>query len=66
MIRIGDLTVDSRVWLAPMTGVSDLPFRKTAAKLGARYVATEMVASELLASAGGTWCDGRPSTTSPN
>jgi nifR3 family TIM-barrel protein len=28
-----------------MTGVSDLPFRRTAAKLGAAYVATEMVAS---------------------
>ncbi len=49
MLRIGNLEVDSGVWLAPMTGVSDLPFRKTAAKLGARYVATEMVASELLA-----------------
>lgn len=50
MIHIGDVQVDSPVWLAPMTGVSDLPFRKTAARLGARYVATEMVASELLAS----------------
>jgi nifR3 family TIM-barrel protein len=49
MIRIGPVQVDSRVWLAPMTGVSDLPFRKIAAGLGARYVATEMVASELLA-----------------
>lgn len=49
MIRIGRVEVGSRVWLAPMTGVSDLPFRKTAARLGARYVATEMVASELLA-----------------
>lgn len=49
MIRIGSVEVDSGVWLAPMTGVSDLPFRKTATKLGARYVATEMVASELLA-----------------
>jgi nifR3 family TIM-barrel protein len=28
-----------------MTGVSDLPFRRTAAELGAPYVATEMVAS---------------------
>jgi nifR3 family TIM-barrel protein len=28
-----------------MTGVSDLPFRRTAARLGATYVATEMVAS---------------------
>lgn len=49
MIAIGPVTVKSRVWLAPMTGVSDLPFRRTAARLGARYVATEMVASELLA-----------------
>lgn len=31
-----------------MTGVSDLPFRLTASRLGARYVATEMVAGELL------------------
>ena len=37
-----------RVWLAPMTGVSDLPFRLTAVALGARYVATEMVAAESL------------------
>jgi len=49
MIAIGPVTVESRVWLAPMTGVSDLPFRRTAARLGAKYVATEMVASELLA-----------------
>jgi nifR3 family TIM-barrel protein len=28
-----------------MTGISDLPFRRTAARLGAAYVATEMVAS---------------------
>ncbi len=34
-----------RAWLAPMTGVSDLPFRRAAARLGAAYVATEMVAS---------------------
>jgi nifR3 family TIM-barrel protein len=38
-----------RVWLAPMTGVSDLPFRLCATRLGARYVATEMVACEALA-----------------
>ena len=37
-----------RVWLAPMTGISDLPFRQTAAALGARYQATEMVACESL------------------
>jgi nifR3 family TIM-barrel protein len=33
-----------------MTGVSDLPFRRAASRLGAPYVATEMVACEILAS----------------
>src|SRR6478609_7305059 len=44
-LRIGGHEVKGRAWLAPMTGVSDLPFRRTAARLGAAYVATEMVAS---------------------
>ncbi|MBI1407034.1 MAG: tRNA dihydrouridine synthase DusB [Caulobacter sp.] len=44
MLSVGDVAVNSRVWLAPMTGVSDLPFRRAAARLGAGYVATEMVA----------------------
>ncbi|MDB5470028.1 MAG: tRNA dihydrouridine synthase DusB [Caulobacter sp.] len=43
-LTVGDRVVESRVWLAPMTGVSDLPFRRAAARLGAAYVATEMVA----------------------
>ena len=49
-VSIGPVSVPGRVWLAPMTGVSDLPARRAAARLGAAYVATEMVASELLAS----------------
>lgn len=44
-VRIGQHEVNGRVWLAPMTGVSDLPFRRAAARLGAAYMATEMVAS---------------------
>ena len=48
-VRIGDVVVPGRVWIAPMTGVSDLPFRRTAARLGAAYVATEMVACAELA-----------------
>ncbi len=32
-----------------MTGVSDLPFRRAASKLGAAYVATEMVACDMFA-----------------
>jgi nifR3 family TIM-barrel protein len=46
---IGNVHIGGRVLNAPMTGVSDLPFRRAASKLGAAYVATEMVACELLA-----------------
>ena len=43
-LSVGKVEVPGRVWIAPMTGVSDLPFRETATRLGAAYVATEMVA----------------------
>ncbi len=43
-LEIGRVSVGGRVWIAPMTGVSDLPFRRAASRLGAPYVATEMVA----------------------
>jgi nifR3 family TIM-barrel protein len=45
---IGNVHIGGCVLNAPMTGVSDLPFRRAASKLGAAYVATEMVACELL------------------
>jgi tRNA-dihydrouridine synthase B len=48
-LRIGDVTIAGRVLMAPMTGITDLPFRLLASKLGAAYVATEMVASAELA-----------------
>lgn len=48
-IAIGRVTVPGRVWISPMTGVSDLPFRQVAVALGAPYVATEMVACEHFA-----------------
>lgn len=48
-IRIGDVEIGGRVWIAPMTGVSDLPFRRAASRLGAPYVATEMVACSAFA-----------------
>ena len=44
-LEIGGVEVGGNVWIAPMTGISDLPFRKAATRLGAPYVATEMVAS---------------------
>ena len=43
-LRIADIEIPGRVLIAPMTGVSDLPFRRMAQKLGAPYAATEMVA----------------------
>ncbi|WP_334165025.1 tRNA dihydrouridine synthase DusB [Phenylobacterium sp.] len=43
-LKLGSVEVGGRAWIAPMTGVSDLPFRKAASRLGAAYVATEMVA----------------------
>ena len=43
-IQLGDVEVGGRVWIAPMTGVSDLPFRRAASRLGATYASTEMVA----------------------
>lgn len=48
-VRIGDVEIGGRVWIAPMTGVSDLPFRRAASRLGAPYVATEMVACSAFA-----------------
>jgi nifR3 family TIM-barrel protein len=48
-IPIGNLWINGRALVAPMTGVSDLPFRRAASRLGAAYVATEMVACESFA-----------------
>jgi nifR3 family TIM-barrel protein len=48
-LRIGAHTLSNRVFLAPMSGVSDLPFRALAHQLGAGLVVSEMVASEDLA-----------------
>ncbi len=50
-VIIGPVAIAGRVWLAPMTGVTDLPFRRAAVRLGAPYVATEMVACESLIAA---------------
>jgi nifR3 family TIM-barrel protein len=48
-LKIGDVEIGGRVLIAPMTGVSDLPFRRAASRAGAAYVATEMVACAELA-----------------
>jgi nifR3 family TIM-barrel protein len=53
-LRSSDLAVDNvrlpnRVILAPMSGVTDVPFRRMAARLGAGLVVSEMTASQDLA-----------------
>lgn len=50
-ISIGPIALDNAVALAPMSGVTDLPFRRLARELGAGLVVSEMVASEELAKA---------------
>ena len=45
-LTIGNVKLRNRALLAPMSGVSDLPFRELAWKFGAGMVVSEMVASE--------------------
>ncbi len=53
---IGSVTIRNRAVLAPMSGVTDLPFRQLAWRYGAGLVVTEMVASrELVANRGESW-----------
>jgi tRNA-dihydrouridine synthase B len=45
-IDIGSVRIDTPVILAPMTGVSDLPFRKVVRSYGSGLNVTEMIASQ--------------------
>src|SRR5262245_60956483 len=47
-ICIGNLALSNRVVLAPMSGVTDAPFRRMATRLGAGLVVSEMTASAAL------------------
>ena len=47
-LKIGDIEVANRVLLAPMSGVTDAPFRRLAGELGAGLVVSEMTASDDL------------------
>jgi len=47
-LKIGDIAVANRVLLAPMSGVTDAPFRRLTAALGAGLVVSEMTASDDL------------------
>ncbi len=47
-ISIGPITLSDPVILAPMSGVSDLPFRRLVKRFGAGLVVSEMIASEAM------------------
>ena len=47
-IRIGPIVLDGNVLLAPMSGVSDMPFRRLTKRFGASLVFSEMIASEAM------------------
>ena len=44
-MNIGPYQISNQVFLAPMAGISDLPFRKLCRQLGAGYCVTEMVSA---------------------
>ncbi len=65
--KVAGLTFRNRVVLAPMSGVTDLPFRQLAWRFGAGLVVTEMVASrELVGNAAESWARLRSSGIDPH
>ena len=47
-IDIGPVAVDMPVFLAPMSGITDLPFRRLVKRMGAGLVVSEMIASQAM------------------
>ena len=47
-LKIGNVTLDSPVILAPMAGVTDLPFRLLCKEQGAGMVCTEMISAKAI------------------
>ena len=48
-LQIGPHEISARAFLAPMAGITDLPFRRMATRYGAGLVVSEMIACEWLA-----------------
>jgi tRNA-dihydrouridine synthase B len=48
MIKIANIELQENVLLAPMSGVTDLPFRKLVKSFGAPLVISEMIASRAM------------------
>jgi tRNA-dihydrouridine synthase B len=49
-LKVGDIKPANRVFLAPMSGITDVPFRRLTAELGAGLVVSEMTATSDLIS----------------
>ena len=47
-IQLGPVTIEDPVILAPMSGVTDLPFRRLVKSFGAGLVVSEMIASAAM------------------
>lgn len=47
-LKIGNVELDNNIFLAPMAGITDLPFRLICKEMGAGLVYTEMVSSKAL------------------
>jgi tRNA-dihydrouridine synthase B len=47
-IQIGNITLENNVLLAPLSGISDLPFRRLVKSFGAGLVVSEMIASRAM------------------
>ena len=47
-MQIGSVTIESKLALAPMAGVTDAAFRQICSELGAGYTVTELVSSRAL------------------
>ena len=45
-MKIGNFETENNVFLAPMAGVTDLPFRKICRRYGAGLVYSEMVSAK--------------------
>ena len=45
-LKIGNISLDGNIVLAPMAGVTDLPFRLLCKEQGADLICTEMVSAK--------------------
>ena len=47
-MKLGQHTLPNNLFVAPMAGVTDRPFRQLCKKLGAGYAVSEMIASNAM------------------